>query len=235
MQQMITLLFCLLLVNAILAQSPSPEELLDNSIAYHDPARQWKKQKITLALTETRPSGSDRNSIVTWHPKKGVFTLDRTVDGVRTEQTFDGKECMFKLNGKTDLTEAELEEHRLNCERTQVMRDYYTYLWGLPMKLKDPGTNLESVEETTFQDQEVYALQVTYAPEVGSDTWYFYFDKSNNALVGYRFYHDESKNNGEYITLEGEAQVEKMRLPKTRKWYMNADDEYLGADTLREQ
>ncbi len=235
MQRIFTLAIGLLLANALLAQSPSPEELLDNSIAYHDPAGQWSQQKITLPLTETRPGGSNRQSIVTWNPKRGSFSLDRTVDGVRTEQTFDGESCSFKLNGKSDLTEAELAEHRLNCERTQIMRNYYTYLWGMPMKLKDPGTQLESVTATTFQDQEVYALKVTYAPEVGSDIWYFYFDKNNYALVGYRFYHDESKNDGEYITLEGEAQVKKMRLPKIRKWYVNADDKYLGMDTLGNQ
>jgi len=114
MQRLLPLVISLFLANALLAQSPSPQELLAQSIAYHDPAGQWNTQKIVLPLTETRPGGSDRNSIVTWHPKKEQFTLDRTMDGVRTVQVFDGENCTFELDGKSDLSEAELEKHRLN-------------------------------------------------------------------------------------------------------------------------
>ena len=75
---------------------------------------------------------------------------------------------------------------------------------------------------------------MTYEAEVGEDIWYFYFDPANYAMIGYRFYHDESKNDGEYITLDGETIVNKIRFPQTRKWYINADDTFLGADILVE-
>jgi hypothetical protein len=101
------------------------------------------------------------------------------------------------------------------------------------MKLKDPGTIIEEkVESTTFQGTPCYAMKVRYSPEVGQDIWYFYVDKETYALIGYRFYHEESKNDGEYITLEGEETVCQMKLPKTRKWYVNKDDKFLGADIL---
>jgi len=67
---------------------------------------------------------------------------------------------------------------------------------------------------------------------VGKDIWYFYFDKKTVALIGYRFYHDESKNDGEYITLDGEEIIQGIRIPKNRKWYYNKDDKFLGADFL---
>jgi len=112
------------------------------------------------------------------------------------------------------------------------MRDYYVYLWGLPMKLRDPGTQLGGVKSTTFTDQDAYSLRVTYAPEVGKDVWYFYFDRETAALVGYRFYHDEAKNDGEVIVLEGEYEGHGMRLPESRAWTTHQDDRYLGTDTL---
>ena len=74
---------------------------------------------------------------------------------------------------------------------------------------------------------------MTYDPEVGTDTWYFYFDPSNYALVGYRFYHDESANDGEYIILDRLEEGD-MRLPKVRSWFRNNDDELLGTDKLME-
>ena len=35
------------------------------------------------------------------------------------------------------------QQQRFNCERTTKMRNYYVYLYGLPMKLKDPGTKID--------------------------------------------------------------------------------------------
>ena len=57
-------------------------------------------------------------------------------------------------------------------------------------------------------------------------------DRKTYALVGYRFYHDESKNDGEYIVLEGEASGAGLKLPKTRKWYRHEDDGFLGTDII---
>ena len=50
--------------------------------------------------------------------------------------------------------------------------------------------------------------------------------------MGYRFFHDEPRNDGEYVTLEGEVAIDGLRIPKTRAWYYNRDDGYLGTDTL---
>jgi len=137
------------------------------------------------------------------------------------------------LNGSAEISDAKREEHRLDCDRVVLYRDYYTYLWGMPMKLRDPGTRLDpGVSDAVFQGRQVKSLRVTYDPEVGGDTWYFYFDPDSAALVGYRFFHDESANDGEYIVLEGEVSGGGLRLPKARTWFTNAEDRLLGTDTL---
>ena len=51
-------------------------------------------------------------------------------------------------------------------------------------------------------------------------------------MIGYRFYHDESANDGEYILLEGETTDGTVRLPKSRTWYTHKDDRLLGTDVL---
>jgi len=114
-----------------------------------------------------------------------------------------------------------------------MLRNYYVYLWGLPMKLKDPGTIIHSeVQDTSFLEQPVYGVKVTYEESVGNDIWYFYFDKKNYALSGYRFYHHEADNDGEYISLQGEVEKDGFRLPQIRKWYTHKEGKYLGADIL---
>ncbi len=139
----------------------------------------------------------------------------------------------IRPNGSAEISDDLRERYRLSCEGIEWWRDYYGYLYGLPAKLQDPGTRLAAdVETTTFQGKQVLALKVTYDADVGEDTWYFYVDPSTYALIGCRFYHDESKNDGEYIVFEGEVVQDGLWLPKTRRWYMNADDAYLGADVI---
>ena len=101
------------------------------------------------------------------------------------------------------------------------------------MKLKDPGTRIsEQVSRRRFKGVEYLVLEVKYDPETGSDTWYFYFDPETYALRMYQFYHNPQANDGEYILLEGETEIEGMRIPLKRSWYTNDREAFLGADIL---
>ncbi|PHN05591.1 DUF6503 family protein [Flavilitoribacter nigricans] len=229
-------LFLLLLVTAtgLRAQTVSAETLLERSIKYHDPKGQWGKTPMTLNLKETRPGGSDRTTTIGIDLKKQTFRLDQMREGNQLVYNIAMDDCTYELNGNSDISPEDLEKYRLNCDRAKTMRNYYTYLWGLPMKLTDPGTILHEVKMDEFMGKAAYRLKVTYSPEVGSDIWYFYFDPSSYALTGYRFYHDEATNDGEYITLKGEEKIKNFRLPKERKWYTHKEDKYLGADILQQ-
>ena len=206
---------------------------MNNSIRYHDPQSKWGKTPLELQLRETRPGAADRETNLLMDPGAERFVLDQLRESNRLVYRLEKGVCSHELNGRSDLTDEEIKTHRLTCDRAKNMRDYYTYLWGIPMKLRDPGTILdEIVLDTRFNEQPCWGIRVTYSPEVGKDTWYFYFDKDNYALIGYRFYHDEAKNDGEYIILEEEAKVNGFRLPKIRKWYTHSEEKFLGSDVL---
>ncbi len=233
MEKVFTLVFVCLCCSPLLSQNITGPELLEKSIQYHSPNAEWRYFKAGLHLTETRPNGTDRKTHVHFNNEESFFELIQKRDGHKLVHTFEREGCFHKLNGSSKISDADREKHKLNCERTRLLRDYYLYLWGLPMKLADYGTIVhEEVVPTDFQGNEVLAMKVTYDESVGKDIWYFYFDPTSYALVGYRFYHDESKNDGEYITLEGEEIINGVRFPKTRKWYYNKDDKFLGADIL---
>jgi hypothetical protein len=101
------------------------------------------------------------------------------------------------------------------------------------MKLKDPGTVLDPrVYKKTFKGSDYLAVKVTYDADVGNDTWYFYFNPATYALEVYQFYHDEAKNDGEYILLDGLMDIQTMKIPQNRSWFMNKDNTFLGADLL---
>ena len=75
---------------------------------------------------------------------------------------------------------------------------------------------------------------MTYEEGIGDDIWYFFFDKNTSALIGYSFYHDEAKNDGEYITFKEMATIDGIKMPKVRSWYYNSDSTFLGTDIIVE-
>jgi hypothetical protein len=215
------------------AQQLSGKDLLEKSIQYHDPKGKWEEFKGELTLRETRPNGPDRHPVLKLDNRKHDFHLYQEREGYRIEKIIKGGECSSTVNGSAVVADSLVKKFRLTCPRIKWIRNYYTYLWGMPMKLRDPGTKIhEKVSTATFMDKEVLSMKVTYEKSVGEDIWYFYFDPSTYALVGYRFYHEEAANDGEYIPLEGEVTIKGIRFPKKRTWYINKDHRLLGSDIL---
>lgn len=215
------------------AQPLTGPELLEKSIHYHDPNGKWATFKGTFHFKETRPNGPDRQTKMQLANRKDYFYLDQQREGYRIEKSIRNGQCNYKVNNSIVVPDSLVQKFRLSCPQIQRIRNYYVYLWGMPMKLKDPGTNIQKkVTKTTFMDHEVLSMKVTYDKSVGEDIWYFYFHPQTYALVGYRFYHDESVNDGEYIPLEGEEIIKGIRFPKTRTWFVNKNHRLLGADIL---
>lgn len=209
------------------------EQLLDRSIAFHDPDGKWEDSKMTLVVDMEMPNRPVRSSQIIINNEKGTFELSMVNRGRYLQWKVDGLDsCEVKVDFREPTT-AQADSLGLNSDRARRWRNYYSYLYGLPMKLKDEGTNImEGVTSTTFEGKDVLAIKVMYDEAVGSDTWYFYFHPSTYAMVGYRFYHDESKNDGEYIVLEGMSIQKGLRIPKDRAWYTNGDKRLLGTDML---
>ncbi len=223
----------LLVANFVFAQQITPAQLIERSIEYHDPEGKWGSGRLKLHLEETRPGGTTRYSEVTIDIPNEYFKLQQQNGDTEIVRTVQKGECHHQYQGSAAIPAEVVEKLRLTCDRTIFMRDYYTYLWGMPMKLKDPGTILgDEVREADFFGTKALEIKILYESEVGGDTWYFYFHPDSYRLVGYRFYHDESKNDGEYILLNEEAKVAGMRLPRSRTWYTHQDDKLLGTDTL---
>lgn len=211
----------------------SAEALIAKSITYHDPDTLWGKQKLDWRFYESRPNNSFRSTKMTWIPLEDRFALTQQVGRNELHRGIQSDSCWSMLNGQRNLSEAEMDEYGLGCERNKMYRNYYTYLWGMPMKLQDPGTIIDPVvHQRHFFGEDLLELKVTYDPAVGADIWYFYFDPQTYAMKGYRFYHDEAANDGEYILLDGEVQTDGMRIPAKRTWYTHKDHRVLGTDEL---
>lgn len=217
----------------ISAQEITGNQLLEKTIAHHDPHGTWSIFKGNLQITMQTPDKGDRVSNIVIDFPKEYFKLSATRDSVTTTYILDRKDCDLALNGNSEIPEVDKKKYNLNCERGRLMKDYYTYLYGLPMKLKDPGTILDQkVIRKTFKGKEYLVLKASYTEAVGKDVWYFYFDPKTYAMEVYQFFHDEAKNDGEYILLNDTKTVQGIQMPKIRKWYYNSDNTYLGMDIL---
>ena len=215
------------------AQEFTATELLNKSITYHDPKGVWKRFEGSFFVTMERPNRPIRKSKIELDFMESFFRL--TVESEENElvSVLKDEECDLLYNGSSDFSEEVDKKNRLTCERAMMYKDYYTYLYGLPMKLKNPGTILNPVvTEKEVAGVSCWVLKVTYDPATGGDTWYFYFDKNTYQLRQYQFFHDEAKNDGEYIVLENEIEVNGIKMPKDRAWYYNQQDKYLGTDYL---
>jgi hypothetical protein len=215
------------------SQELTGSQLLDKSIDYHDPNGNWSSFKGNFTVTMSTPDGKERISNLTLNLPQEYFQVSSAKDSVILKQTLDKGDCELMLNGSIELSEEDKKTHRLTCERAKMYKDYYTFLYGLPMKLKDPGTIIDpKTEKKTFKGKEYIFLKATYEKEVGEDVWYFYFDQKTYVMEVYQFFHEESKNDGEYILLTGEEKVSGIKMPKNRAWYYNKDDKHLGTDVL---
>ena len=214
------------------SQTLSGDQLLEKSIQFHDPNGNWSTFKGVFLVTMKTPKSSPRKSFIEIDLPQEHFLVKAIKDGVITQYTVDKGICRIAVNGNTTPSEALLKKHKLSCERANLYKNYYTYLYGLPMKLKDEGTIIhQKTTIKTFKGKEYLVLKVSYTKEVGNDTWYFYFDPKTYAMEAYQFF-KEQKERGEYILLTGLETIHDIKMPKERAWYYNKDDGYLGTDVL---
>jgi len=207
-------LFFLLLAYSLFSKSQiTSKEIVEKSLNYHDPNNNWSELKALLIFEEKRPDGEIRNTTFELNNATGNFRLNR------------GNQ---EIHGM-DLDSCYIEKGDVNCERVQLLRNYYLYLWGLPMKLQDNGTAIDkNVSLEKYEGKPAFVVRVPYE----KDTWYFYFDQSDYRMIGYKFFQDSDETKGEWIQLEGEIVVNGIKIPQTRRWYTIPEMEFLGEDKL---
>ena len=122
------------------------------------------------------PDKSDRISEISIDLPAEYFNLRWYRDKDTVTQKLDRDSCFISLNGNEEIHEERRKELRLTCDRTKTMRDYYVYLYGLPMKLKDPGTIIaQKVQKKTLKGKEYLVLKVTYKEPIGGRYLVFLF------------------------------------------------------------
>lgn len=210
----------------------SGTELLKKTITYHDAKNNWSKLKAKLYLSSTNSEGKENNYELELDNKKGYYCHTSRQDGKEIVKGYANGKEFFLLNGQKNFSEEDRKKYKLTSESLKNGRNYYAYLYGLPMRLTDAGAMVSNQVMNEEVDGKTYpTIRVSYEPAVGKDNWFFYCDAQTFALKAYRFKHG-SPDSGEYILLDQEVIVDGVILPKIRKWYLNKDNKYLGTDNI---
>lgn len=229
------IVFCFFLLNSCHPNQESqhaPSQLLEKAIAYHDPNENWQRLKTRLYISSVDPAGNENTFEIEIDNNTGYFSHISRNDGKELVKGILSEEVFFLIDGEQNISEEDREKYDLTPESVQWLRDFYVYLYGLPMKLADDGTIVaDTLIYQELNGKNYQIVQVNYDASVGKDTWFFYFDPETTAMKAYRFHHGKP-NSGEYILLEEELTVDGVKLPKLRHWYLNKDNKYLGTDKL---
>lgn len=238
MKILATVIIGLISFQFVIAQDLTGNALLEKAIKYHDPNQNWSTFNGELFVTMSTPNNSNRDSHIIINLQKEFFQVKATRDSVTTTLTLDKDTFTRGLFGNDQPSDQEIKQYNLTKERATLYKNYYTYLYGLPMKLKDPGTIIDTnVERKTFKGKDYLVLKASYDKTTGSDVWFFYFDPETYAMEIYQFFKTDENGNlktdsGEYILLSETTTINGIKMPKIRAWYYNKDDGYLGTDTL---
>lgn len=190
-------------------------EIIERSIQYHDPNGIWSELKASFVIQDSLPAGKDSRFY--------EFSLDN----------FKSK-IVYRIEGLHYIVwndSVQVFEGKVEKEKALRMRNYYTYLWGLPMKLTDPNTRID--EKVSLEELNGITYQVVRVPYV-KDSWYFYIEPETFRMAAYKFYQDEPAGKGEIVYLEGEKEFGGMKIPANRTWYRTEMPEFLGTDKLLE-
>ena len=228
----LTILLALFISLISYSQEITGDELLEKAIQFHDPNGNWETFKGELFVTMETPKGSPRKSKITIDLPKEYFSVTAKKDTVINTYTINKEGCSVASIKENKTIEEVKKDAKAKCERAKLYKNYYTYLYGLPMKLKDKGTIIhQKVEKRQFKGKDYLVLKATYNAAIGKDTWYFYFNPETYAMEVYQFF-KETKDSGEYILLSDLEIIKQIKMPKVRAWYYNKDNKYLGTDIL---
>ncbi len=228
----IILLFSLFIISSFKLPYYTGKELLKKTIAYHDPKGNWAKFKARLFLSNINSEGKEKHFELEFDNKAGYFCYISRQDGKEIVKGVSNGKSFFLVDGKKDFTEEDSKKYKFTNESVNGIRNFYWYLYGLPMKLTDAGAIIgETVNYEEMNGKSYPTLRISYNPAVGKDNWFFYCDPKTSALKAYKFNHGKPES-GEYILLEEELNVNGVKLPKIRKWYWNKDNKYIGTDNL---
>ncbi len=190
----------LLLVAALAnAQNITPEQLVEKAIEHAGGWDAWQNTKtIQFRKTTQRfnEDGSFKETRVQFHKyvlhPATQMRIDWEMNGSKGVMINNGKGEAWKfVNGKEATTQEDINGARGNTFGAH-------YVFGMPFKLRDAGTQLADAGTATLEDGTVVQkIKTTYAKGAGDaggmHTWTYMFDPQTGRLVANHLQYEADK------------------------------------------
>ena len=211
--------------------------LLERSLAWHDPAGLWGTRPYSFSWVTTRPDGTIGYDFDITLLPNGDLAFEGTRAGHRIEYRVEGDTVRVRVDGAVlgrDEIAAEVRDALvLDREGGRFWQGYLGFLGALPFCLDEPDVFLEEeVAEEELDGRPVLAIRAHFQPGVGTDRWTFWFEPETAELVGCRFDRADPNKAGETILFERVSSIDGLRVPRTRRWFVNGSGRFLGSDVI---
>lgn len=204
----------------------------------YDADNLWAVSQIKLHIQEPRVGNPQRHTKLHLKNSDDYFEMERyREDGiVKRILTGNGKSQIF-LNNESNLSQDIIEQYRLNKERSISHKNFYKLMYGLPMSITDNlWHQIEPAEKGEFDGMEVYRVNIELKDEMISKYWTLLIGVKDYELLGIEFNHpEEPGREEEIIKFESEFEINGIKLPRIRNWYIKGTNEYLGTDIIVEE
>ncbi|CAN5417981.1 hypothetical protein BH20VER3_BH20VER3_04400 [soil metagenome] len=182
------LLPLLLAATLVHAQELTPEQLVEKSIAHAGGWEAWMNTRsiqFRKMIVRYEPDGKVKETRVQYHKyllhPSPMMRIDWEMNGSKGIMINDGRDAKKYANGKEMTAQEEINSARGNTFGSH-------YVFCMPFKLRDPGTQLENAGMTTLADGTVVQkVRTTYAKGAGDaggmHTWTYMFDPKTGRLA----------------------------------------------------
>ena len=218
-------------------EAKTAQDWINYSIAYHDPQNNWPRFKAQIESYSKVDRGADTLQTSTrrlaFENPRSYFDCSMKVKNYTMNLKLDEKTCVTTWD-KPDVSQEERDRYYKECAFTKNYRDYYRYLIGIPMVLKDELTIVNpSVEEETIDGKSYKRITVNYAPVDKHPTWQFYIDPGSGRLVRSKFFRyneKEKKHTGEILDYPEHQLFQGMQMRTKMIWYY-LDQKFLADES----
>ena len=201
----------------------------------YDLNRHWDESEIKVHIEEPRVGNPQRHTKLHLNNSDDYFEMERfREDGiVKRVLTGNGESKIF-LNGESELSEAIIKQYRLNRQRSINHKNFYKLMYGIPMSITDKlWKKIEPAQKAEYEGGEVYRIGMELKEEMISKHWTLIIGVETYKLLAIEFNHpEEPGTEEEIIKFESEFEINGMKIPRIRNWFIKGTNEYLGTDII---
>jgi hypothetical protein len=210
---------------AVAEVSLTGPEVLDRTIAYHDPQGKWDQFAGVVRLTTGMSNGRPSYEYLELDNSKDLYQSTRVRGETVVVRGIRGEECYREVNGNKNPPEEHIKQYGLSEDQIHRQRPYHSAHIGWPMCAKAAGVKAdEAVEQTELRGNPVLAVDLSGDPATVSIPYWsrkvtLYVDPETYAMRGLR---NETGQNG-LVVMEGEIEVGGVKMPQVKTVYKQSD------------